>query len=108
MDNRNNLEMKQLTTVVNIDDYKRKKSHPVRVRSDNMDRFMKDRVAKLRELYEEHTPEVQRKWVMPKGETDGRKAIVIEVILGEDVSPFDLPDFEDIMPKPTDYNERNS
>ena len=102
----NNFEMMQNTTVVGIDDYKRKKSHPVRVRSQGMDQFMKDRVDKLRELYEEHTPEVERKWVLPPGETDGRKAIIIETIVGEDVSPFDLPDFEDIMPQPTDviYN----
>ena len=33
----------------------------------------------------------------------GRKAIKIEFIVGEDISPFDLPDFETVMPRPEDY-----
>ena len=83
------------------------RTRPTKYRSKSlmgMNDFMRDRVEKLRELYEIHTPKRTYEWVMPKGETDGRKAKRHETILGEDVSPFDLPDFEEIMPKPTDYN----
>ena len=62
------------------------------------------RVEKLRELYEEYSPDTTHKWVMPKGETDGRKAKRVETILGEDISPFDLPDFEERMPSIEDYS----
>ena len=68
---------------------------------------MTDRVNKLRELYDQYTPERTYKWVMPKGETDGRKAKRYEIIVGEDISPFDLPDFEEMMPKPEDYCVNN-
>lgn len=74
-----------------------------RVSSDAMAKFINDRVEKLRELYEKHKPEIKRIWVLPRGETDGRKSIVVEEIIGEDISPFDLPDFEDYMPKLIDY-----
>ena len=40
---------------------------------------------------------------MPAGETDGRKAMRVEKVIGEDVSPFDLPDFNEQMPKIEDY-----
>ena len=74
-----------------------------RVSSKAMSEFINDRVEKLRELYEKHKPEIKRIWVLPMGETDGRKSIVMEEIIGEDISPFDLPDFEDYMPKLIDY-----
>ena len=86
-------------------------NRPTKYRSKSlmgMNDFMRDRVEKLRELYEIHTPKRTYEWVMPKGETDGRKAKRHETILGEDVSPFDLPDFEEIMPKPEDYCVRNA
>ena len=74
-----------------------------RARPQELDQFRHDRVEKLRQLYEIHTPQRTYKWVMPKGETDGRKAKRHETILGEDISPFDLPDFEEQMPKWEDY-----
>ena len=65
--------------------------------------YMSARVEKLKQLYEEVTPKTTHKWVMPKGETDGRKAKKIETIVGKDISPFDLLDFEDRMPSVEDY-----
>ena len=65
--------------------------------------YKQARVEKLRELYEQCTPEVIHKWVLPRGVTDGRKALRIEIIVGEDISPFDLPDFEEQMPNWEDY-----
>ena len=64
------------------------------------------RVDKLAELYEKHEPEIKRKWVLPKGETDGRKAIMEEEIIGDDISPFDLPDLEEQMPNWEDYVDK--
>lgn len=65
--------------------------------------YRQARVEKLKELYEQCVPEVEHKWILPKGVTDGRKAIKIEFIVGEDISPFDLPDFKDQMPSLIDY-----
>jgi hypothetical protein len=64
------------------------------------------RVEKLAELYEKYEPEIKRKWVLPKGETDGRKAKMEEEIIGEDISPFDLPDLEEQMPNWEDYVDK--
>ena len=69
--------------------------------------FRRDRVNKLRELYEQCEPEIERQWVLPKGVTDGRKAIVVEKIIGEDISPFDLPEFNTVMPHYIDYVEEH-
>jgi len=68
--------------------------------------YKQARVDKLRELYEKHKPEIKKTWVLPKGETDGRKAIITEEIVGEDISPFDLPDFEEQMPNWEDYVDK--
>jgi len=68
--------------------------------------YRQARVDKLRELYEKHKPEIKKTWKLPKGETDGRKAIVEEEIIGEDISPFDLPDFEEQMPNWEDYVDK--
>ena len=69
-------------------------------------KYRQARVEKLTELYEKHRPEIKKTWVLPKGETDGRKSIIVEEIIGEDISPFDLPDFEEQMPKASDYIEK--
>jgi hypothetical protein len=66
-------------------------------------KYRQARVKKLKELYEKCRPEIKRNWVLPPGETDGRKSIVEEEIIGQDISPFDLPDFEDQMPNREDY-----
>jgi len=89
--------------VVDKELYKKTKGHASRSRPKGTSRFMEDRVEKLRQLYEQCQPEVTHKWVLPKGVTDGRKAIRVELIVGEDISPFDLPDFETVMPRPEDY-----
>jgi hypothetical protein len=68
--------------------------------------YRQARVEKLRELYEQHRPEIKKTWVLPKGETDGRKSIIVEEIIGEDISPFDLPDFEEQMPNWKDYVDK--
>ena len=103
------LEMTQHLTVVQKNEYvKRNKHSPPRGKNDNLSKFMQDRVVKLTELYERYTPEVKRTWHLPAGETDGRKAIIVEEIIGEDISPFDLPDFNEIMPKPADYNVQSN
>ena len=73
------------------------------VSSPDFNGYRRARVEKLRELYEKHTPKIVNKWVLPKGETDGRKAKRVETIIGEDISPFDLPDFEEQMPNWEDY-----
>ena len=70
-----------------------------------MSNYISARVEKLRELYDKYTPERTYLWVMPPGETDGRKALRVEKLVGEDISPFDLPDFEEQMPKIEDYME---
>ena len=68
--------------------------------------YMKARVEKLKQLYEQCEPECVYRWELPEGETDGRKAYKVETIIGDDISPFDLPNFEELMPKEIDYVER--
>jgi len=70
------------------------------------DDYRQARVEKLKELYEECKPEVEYRWVLPKGITDGRRAVRIEFVVGEDISPFDLPDFEEQMPTWEDYVDK--
>ena len=65
--------------------------------------YKKARVEKLRELYSKLEPDYEYYYELPEGETDGRKAVRMEKIIGEDISPFDLPDFEDLMPNWEDY-----
>jgi hypothetical protein len=65
--------------------------------------YRKARVDKLRELYSDCEPETIAQWVLPKGETDGRKSYKVEKIIGVAISPFDLNDFEDLMPNWSDY-----
>ena len=65
--------------------------------------YRKARVDKLRELYSDCEPETTAQWVLPKGETDGRKAHKVEKIVGMSISPFELHGFEELMPKWEDY-----
>ena len=74
-----------------------------RVSSESYEKYMSDRVEKLRELYEKYEPDYEYYYQLPKGETDGRKSVRMERIIGEDISPFDLPDFEQIMPSIDNY-----
>jgi hypothetical protein len=84
--------------------YKHRKKASL-ARPSKLNQYMKDRVNKLRELYSKHEPEYEYEWILPEGETDGRKSIKTEIIVGEDISPFDLEDFEELMPSIEDYIE---
>ena len=88
--------------VVPYDDHKIK-PHKSLGRPKEIRKYILHRVEKLTELYEQCKPVVESRWVLPPGVTDGRKAIKIEIIIGEDVSPFDLPDFKEQMPNIEDY-----
>jgi|TARA_R110000765_G_scaffold425379_2_gene538219 hypothetical protein len=68
--------------------------------------YKKARIDKLRELYEKCEPKFEYYSKLPAGETDGRKSVRTERIIGEDISPFDLPNFEELMPKKEDYLDR--
>lgn len=68
--------------------------------------YKEARINKLRELYEKCEPTYEYHWKLPAGETDGRKSVRTEKIIGEDISPFDLPNFEELMPKKEDYLDR--
>jgi|TARA_R100000315_G_C5138420_1_gene79164 hypothetical protein len=65
--------------------------------------YKQARVDKLRDLYAKLEPDYEYYYELPEGETDGRKAVRMEKIIGEDISPFDLPDFEELMPNWEDY-----
>jgi len=67
------------------------------------EQYKQARVDKLRELYAECEPDIEYYYELPEGETDGRKSIRMERIIGEDISPFDLPDFEELMPNWEEY-----
>ena len=68
--------------------------------------YKKARINKLRELYEKCEPKYEYCWELPAGETDGRRSVRTEKIIGKDISPFDLPNFEELMPKKEDYLDR--
>lgn len=74
-----------------------------RVSSEVYEKYINDRVEKLRELYEKYEPNYEYYYHLPEGETDGRKSIRMETIIGEDISPFDLPEFEQLMPNIDNY-----
>ena len=76
---------------------------PRTLKDSGYNNYIKARVDKLRDLYEKLEPEYTYQWILPEGETDGRKAVKTEFIVGEAISPFDLEDFEDIMPKQSDF-----
>jgi len=84
--------------------YKHRKKAAL-ARPSKLNQYMKDRVDKLRELYSNCEPDYEYEWILPEGETDGRKSIKTEIIVGEDISPFDLENFEEVMPSIEDYIE---
>jgi hypothetical protein len=67
------------------------------------DDYKKARVQKLRELYSELEPEFEYEYKLPAGETDGRKCVKTEMNSAEALSPFDLENFEELMPDWKDY-----
>tara|TARA_Y100000310_G_scaffold344177_1_gene455554 strand:+ start:1979 stop:2305 length:327 start_codon:yes stop_codon:yes gene_type:complete len=89
--------------VLEKDEYQHRRKQVVAHIHKEESQYRQARVEKLKELYEKHRPEIIKTWVLPPGETDGRKSIVVEEIVGQDISPFDLPDFEDQMPSRKDY-----
>ena len=93
----------EIINTVPYECYKKQKPFKTLAVPKELKQFIGDRVEKLKELYEQCKPVVESRWVLPPGVTDGRKAVKIEVIIGEDVSPFDLPDFKEQMPNIEDY-----
>jgi len=77
-----------------------------RVGSKAMARFISDRVDKLRELYSDLNPPLEKVCTY-KDPDDGRRNHYGSFPANEDAinSPFDLPDFESQMPQITDYIE---
>ena len=65
--------------------------------------YKKARVQKLQELYSELEPEYEYDYILPAGETDGGKCIKTETNSAEALSPFDLDNFEELMPDWKDY-----
>ena len=70
--------------------------------NENVKSFFSDRVEKLRELYSEMEPEYHRICTY-EDPVDGRRNSHELWEVEEGISPFELDDFEDRMPKPEDY-----
>jgi len=71
-------------------------------------RYIEDRVKKLIELYDKHEPpfEMVTDYDDPRVSSNGRCSYgMVEMNLEEGVSPFELEDFNDQMPKLIDYLE---
>jgi len=77
-----------------------------RVGSKAIARFISDRVERLRELYSELDPPLE-KVCTHEDPDDGRRNHYGLFPVDEDAinSPFDLPDFDSQMPQITDYIE---
>ena len=74
----------------------------MRKRPEGSEEYMSARAEKLRELYEKMEPEYERVCTY-KHPTDGRKDKHELYEVKEGVSPFELSDFEERMPKIWDY-----
>ena len=72
-----------------------------------LDEYMQSRADKLRELYEtcQEQFEIELVKVYRDG-NDRRQFTYQETYIGNPVSPFDLPDFHDIMPKVEDRKRK--
>ena len=69
-------------------------------------KYLEDRVKKLTELYDKHEPpfEVVKDYDDPRVGSSGRRSYgIVEMNLEEGVSPFELEDFDEQMPKLIDY-----
>ena len=69
---------------------------------EGSEEYMSARAEKLRDLYEKMEPEYERVCTY-KHPTDGRKDKHELYEIKEGISPFELPDFEERMPKIWDY-----
>ena len=71
-------------------------------------KYIEDRVKKLTELYEKHEPpfEIVKDYDDHRISSNGRHIYgMVEMNLEEGVSPFELEDFNEQMPKLIDYME---
>jgi|TARA_R110000824_G_scaffold170827_1_gene348281 molecular chaperone GrpE (heat shock protein) len=71
-------------------------------------KYIEDRVKKLIELYDKYEPpfEMVTDYDDPRVSSNGRHSYgMVEMNLEEGVSPFELEDFNDQMPKLIDYLE---
>jgi len=71
-------------------------------------KYIEDRVKKLIELYDKHEPpfEMVTDYDDPRVSSNGRCSYgMVEMNLEEGVSPFELEDFNEQMPKLVDYVE---
>lgn len=105
---RQNLESyKQFNVLDLLSQQKRNRGRiPERVTSQAVEKYMKDRVERLRELYSEHQPELEKVCTYSDPE-DKRKNSYGLFPVDENAinSPFELPNFEDLMPNIEDYIE---
>ena len=105
---RQNLESyKQFNVLDLLSQQKRNRGRiPERVTSQAVEKYMKDRVERLRELYSEHQPELEKVCIYSDPE-DKRKNSYGLFPVDENAinSPFELPNFEDLMPNIEDYIE---
>ena len=102
--NKYNVEFYKQFNLADLDEIRNSKPKPSlnRPSGEHMQKYMKDRVEKLRELYDKHEPEIIRIRVTT-AEHDKRHHTFEEQYVGEVISPFDLPDFDEQMPKIEDY-----
>jgi len=82
------------------------KNRAYRPDDKNVRKYLNDRVKKLKELYEKHEPpfEIVTDYEDPRVSSNGRHSYgMVEMNLEEGISPFDLDDFEEQMPRMGDY-----
>ena len=84
------------------------KNRAYRPDDEGIRKYLSDRVKKLTELYDKHEPpfEMVMDYDDPRVGATGRRSYgMVEMNLEEGVSPFELEDFNDQMPKLIDYLE---
>ena len=95
---------KDIPTVLSIFDHQIPKSRKYITRIPELNGYRWQRVEKLKELYEEMEPEYHRicTYVDP---IDGRRNAHELWEVEEGISPFDLPNFEELMPDVTEFDK---
>jgi len=104
---RDNYQAGDIPTTLNIFKHQLPKSQKHIVRMSEFSGYRWERVEKLRELYEEMEPEYHRicTYVDP---VDGRRNSHELWEIEEAISPFDLPNFEELMPDITEFDKNES
>lgn len=93
---------------LNIFEHQSDKPKRSLIRLPQLEKYMKQRVEKLKELYDEMEPEYHRICTY-EHPIDGRRNSHELWEVEEGVSPFDLPNFEELMPSVKDFkNEPDS